>query len=138
MGTIVDKALWNRKSLSKSCLTSEEQNFGMYYFFVPPISKRNYERPLIDIWMYDASNKSARKVFHENESIDDFRNIINMYWAFYIESKDAILRITGTGQKMKIIKKNAYSVIILSVANNVETVHVDPSVVIIDIIGVRY
>lgn len=124
---------WNMDILKKSCLYSEDQDFGSYYFFIVPTEKREDEMPLIDIWMYDANRKVGKLILHQTEDNDKFKNIIGIDWAYEISSHDSTAINSVSKEKYDVLKKTARPIVILSTADNIATVHISPSILILDV-----
>lgn len=124
---------WTGRWLEQSCLTSEDQFFGTYYFFVKPTLWREFELPTIDIWVYDAVRKKSKLVYSQPDDEDNMLNISDMDFGFYITSKDSSFLNPGSKESITLSVKTAHPTIILSCFGEASTPHAVSSTMIINV-----
>lgn len=131
--SIEQEEAWTGRWLEQSCLTSEDQDFGTYYFFVKQTLWRELEFPTIDIWVYDAVKKKSKLVYSQPDDEEDMLNIADMDYGFYITSKDSSFLNPGSKESITLSVKTAHPTILLSCFGEASTPHAVSSTMIINV-----
>lgn len=131
--SVGESEAWSDNFLFESCLVSDNQDYGTYCFFVSETKEREYECPMIDIWCYDVENHKAWKVYHQSGKDNEVPNVMDIKWAFNIDSQDTLVNFAGSKKQYSVIQKKAKPVLILSLIKTLATPHSSYMVELVDI-----
>ena len=131
--SISKEEAWSKKYINESCLKSYEQDFDTYYFFISQTRIREYESPLIDIWCYNAEEKTSKRVYHQFGNDNDIPNIVDIHWTYDIVSKDTIIQAPVSKKTFGVIDKQPKPILILCQIQTLFTPHSSYNVELVDI-----
>jgi lipoprotein len=122
-----------RNYLIMSSLQSEDQPFGVYYFFIQPIAGSDEDDfgEYYNIYMFDKSAKVLTKIFSHHVDKYVEMQVDDIYWDYDIKTYNKPYT-SKTGVKGTFRVKKAEPVVVLSCRDRGGTPHAIPLTVIIN------